>query len=311
MVFRQFSIFAVLSFALLQPNGCSPKEIAQSNNIQQKQTATPKPSPVRDNQKGDQNKMDLLEQKVLNKEPSAVNLAKQMGKSAFPILKPLAKHPDEVVRMIALSCLRYTSGERIEDIFINALKDESATTSVEAVIGLQPYLSPAIYSKLLAVYDDAEPVRRKDIALMLGKIDGAKIADLKKKAEDEKDAEAKEGLMVAMAKLGDGQAREEFLSRLHSAKDQELKRFIDYVEYIGQNWAIKGLNPILDNKNPLVRIGVDNLPQLGPEYLRACDVAVNLINKLLHPKFSFTVAERKNYSDAELQQVKKFLTTLR
>lgn len=311
MVFRQLLIVAFLSLSLLQPNGCSANEPVQADqNALAQPTPTPKPS--NDPRKGDQNNMDLLEQKVLNKEPSSVNLAKQMGKSAVPVLTPLATNADSDVRSIALSCLAFTGGDDVADIFIDGLKDESPSVSVEASRGLQRYLSPAIYQKLLDVYDEIkDPARRKDVALMLGKIDDANINDLKKKDEEEKDAEAKEGLMVASAKLGDAKARDEFLRRLSGAKDQELKRFLDYVEYIQKTWAIKGLSPVLGDKSEIVRIGVDGLPDSGPEYLRGCDLAVNLIDKLLKPKFAFQVAGNRNYSDPELQQVRSFLGTLR
>lgn len=313
-MFLRLILIGFFSMALLQPNGCSSNK-AQANLNDQKNQAQATPTPkatVGNKEKGDKDKMDLLEQKVLNKEPSSVNLAKEMGSSAIPVLKPLATNADDDVRMIAISCLGYTGGgSDVADILINALKDDSPTVSVEAVRGLQRYISPAIYTKLLDVYDEVEdPTRRKDIALMLGKIEDAKIADLKQKDEGEKNEEAKEGLMVAMAKIGDGEARQEFLKRLQTAKDLELKRYFEYVEYVRKTWAVKGLTPVLGDKSELQRIGIDGVPS-EVEYLRACDLAVNLIDKLMKPKFSFQVAGNKNYSDQELQQVRAYLATLR
>ena len=311
MFLRQLILIGLFSFSWLQPNGCSSKQTTNAQTNQNTQTqATPTPKGKIDRQKGEQDKMDLLTQKVLNKDLSAEDLAKQMGKSAIPVLKPLVTNSDEIVRMIAVRCLEYTPGEGVEDILINALKDKSSNVSIEASRILQRYLSPEIYPKLLEVYDEVEyETRRKEIALMLGKIDGAKLADLKQKDEGEKNPEAKEGLMVAMAKLGDHQSREAFLARLQRAKGQELKRFLDYVEYIQTTWAVRGLSPILGDKSELVRIGIDG--EEGPEYLRACDVAVNLIYKLMKPKFSFLIAGNKNYSEPELQEVRAFFTTLR
>jgi HEAT repeat protein len=299
----------ILSLALLQPNGCSSGKEVKADVANQAR-ATPTPAATRDKQKGEQDKMDLLREKVLAKDLGAEDLARQMGKSAIPVLEPLAANSDADVRMIALSSLNYVGDEGVVDILINALKDETPTVSVEGVRGLERYLSPSIYPKLLAVYDDVgDPTRRKDIALMLGKIEGAKIADLKQKDENEKDAEAKEGLLVALARLDDLQAKQEFLSRLHAAKSTELKRFLDHVEYIGKTWAIRGLEPVLSDKTDLVWIGIDG--EEGPESLRACDVAVNLINKVMAPKFSFQVRGNKNYAEPELQQVRGYLNTLR
>ena len=314
MFLQQLSFIILFSLTLLQPNGCSSKKQVQQPNQNTQTRTTPTPKTDDGGEKGEQNKMDLLKQKVLNKEQRAVNLAQELGKSAIPVLIPLAENSDEDVRRLALNCLRYTGGggDQVESIFIESLKDDSINVTTEAVKGLQQYLSSAIYTKLLEVYDEVKVgTRRKDIALMLGKIENAKIADLKEKYENEKDAEAKEGLMVALAKLGDGQAAEEFTNRLHKAEKQELKKFLEYVEYIEKTWALKALSPILSNKTPLIYIGVDGIDDGNAKDLRACDIAVNLIYKMVKPKFSFEVRGNKNYSDAELQQVKSFLNTIR
>ena len=310
MYLRQVLIIGFFSLALLQSSSCPSKKAAQAN--QNVQTETTPPKAANDKQKGDKEKMDLLEQKVLNKDPSAVNVAKMMGSSAIPVLKPLAKNSDEDVRLIAVSCLGYTGGEEAANILIDALTDDSPSVAIEAGRALQRNLSPAIYSKLLDVYDKVEdPLLRREIALMLGRIEGANVNDLKQKSKDEKAAEAKEGLMVAMAKLGDSSSRTEFISRLQSAKDRELKRFLDYVEYIGQTWAVRELSPVLSDKSPLVRVGTDD-PMPGEiEYLRACDIALNLIVKITEARFSFKVDGNTNYSDAQLQEARQYLTTLR
>lgn len=311
MFLKQLSIIAVFSAALLQSNGCPANRTAQANqNITAE--ATPPPKNTGKEAKGEQSKMDLLVQKILNKEPSAVNLAKEVGSAAAPRIKPLATNDDDQVRMIALSCLAYTGGDGVAEVLVNALADESPSASVEASRGLKNYLSPAVYTPLLEVYDKVEdPARRGEIALMLGKIQGAKIADLKQKFEKETDSEVKESLTTAMAKLGDGDAKTEFLKNLQSAKGRNVKKYLDYVEYINQPWATRGLSPFLGDKTDLIRIGVDNMPHLGPEYLRACDAALNLIVKLTGAKFSFNVDGKTNYTDAQLQEARQYLLTLR
>ncbi len=310
MALQQLFLIGFFSLALLQPNGCSSKSLDQTNQTN-KTSATPTSTPKIGSEEGDQDKMEILKQKVLKKEQRAVNMAEEMGKTAIPVLKPLAKDADADVRKLALNCLRYTGGgEDINEIFIEALKDDSPNVNAEAARGLQHASDPSIYAPLLEVYDDvSNPERRRDIALMLGKIDGAKVDDLRLKSEEEKSAEAKEGLMVAMAKVGDQKSKDEFISVLHSAKNQELKRFLGYVEYISKIWAVKALAPILTDKTPLVYIGVDGIKD-GASDLRACDIAVNIIYKIMTPKLSFAVKGDKNYSDGELDQIKGYLMTL-
>lgn len=309
MFLRQFLIIAFFSAALLQMNGCPSKKPVQANqNIQPEPTPTKKDAKE---SKGDSKKMDLLIQKILNKEPSAVNLAKEVGSSAFSRIEPLTANEDDEVRMIAFSCLGYIGGENAAEVLINGLTDESPSVSVEASRGLKNYLSPAIYPKLLEVWDKVEdPARRSEIALMLGKIEGAKVSDLKQKFEKEDNADVKGSLRAAIAKLGDGDSKAEFLKNLQGAKDRELKKYLDYVEYINQTWALRGLSPVLKDKSDLIRIGIDGAPGLVPEYLRACDVAVNLIARLTGKKFSFDVDGKTNYSDSQIQEVNQFIISL-
>jgi hypothetical protein len=182
---------------------------------------------------------------------------------------------------------------------------------VEASRALQNRLNPSLYAKLSEIYKRVEdPARRKDIALMFGKIEGTSIADIKQKQESETNEEAKEALSVAAAKLGDSNSRREFIEHLRTAKDRDLMRYLDYTEYIRQTWAIKALMPVLSNKEPLLRIGIDGAPEVGPEYLRACDLAVNLIVKLANPRFSFTVGGAINYADDQLREAQGFLNSI-
>ena len=310
MFLKQLLIVSAVVGSLAQFNGCPSKTTVIANQPAQTQ-ATP-PLSASNDAKGGREKMDLLIQKVLNKEPSSANLAREIGEAAAPRLIPLAVHDDPVVRMIALGALVQTGGSGLEDVFINALSDESPTVSVEGVRGLQPRISLAIYAKLLEAYDKVEdPARRQDIALMLGRISEAKPADLRERLEKEVDLFAKEGLTTALAKLGDKQAQADFLKMLESAKGRDVPRFLTHVEYIGKDWAMAGTRRILGDKTPVIRIAADDdLPGESPEYLRACDLVVNMVARLKAAKFTFVVNGKKNYSDAELREVREYLSAL-
>lgn len=81
------------------------------------------------------------------------------------------------------------------------------------------------------------------------------IDELKQLYRDELESEAREGCLAALAKLGDPQSRAEFLERLRQAKNDELKKFLEYVDYIKQLWALRGLMPVLGDKTPLAGSG--------------------------------------------------------
>ena len=116
-----------------------------------------------------------------------------------------------------------------------------------------------------------------------------------------------EGLVAALAKLGDANAQRKFADGVEKSKDRERKRYIDDAAYIDQAWAARALAPVLADKTDMLRIGMDAMPGAVPEYLRACDLAVNVIAKITKANFTFPVNGRTNYTDAQLSEVRQFL----
>ncbi len=121
--------------------------------------------------------------------------------------------------------------------------------------------------------------------------------------------------------------RAEFIDRLREAKSRELKKLLEDVDYIKQTWALKGLMPVLNDKTPLSDTGLCQLDdaagekkspptnQPAPEnheaeFLRACDIAVNLIAEITDAKFPFPVGGAKNYDDLQLAAAQRVLSEL-
>ena len=291
-----------LTLGFLQSTTCSSSGIGTNRDVK-----APSPS-TQAERKGGHDQMDLLIQRVSSKDPSATLLAKQLGKSATPSLIPLATNADPVVREIALRCLDQSGGSGVADVFVSAVVDDSGSVRAAAGTGLQNHLDGSIYTQLLGAFDKSgDAITRQQIALLIGRLDGARLNDLQPRCSAEKDNEAQEGCVTALARMGDRSAQAEFVRRLHSAKDRELKRYLDYVSYIHQIWAVKALAPILENKSPVLRIGVDGLPGQVPEYLRACDIALNLLVEIGGINFSFAVNGRTNYTDAQLAEARRAL----
>src|SRR5262249_8671278 len=152
-----------------------------------------------------------------------------------------------------------------------------------------------------------------EVVHLLGRINGANVNDLRQICQSEESPEALQGCLTTLAKLGGRSAQAEFLKRLQQAKGPELKDLLEEVEYIKQLWALRGLIPVLSDKTPLAETGTCHIseesdqPASVPEdqiakYLRACDIAVNLIAKIAGPKFSFPVNGLKNYTDPQLAE---------
>lgn len=255
--------------------------------------------------------MDVLIQKILEKEPAAIMMAKESGSFASSGIIPLTKHEDAGVRQIAIRALNQSGGAGVGQIFANALSDESPSVRAAALNAVDNHLDAETYRQLLQNYEKIpDSQHRQEIALTFGKTDGTNLRDLKRIYENEQNPEALEGWVTALAKLGEPQSKAEFLNRLRNAKDRQLKRFLQYVDYIGEIWALHGLAPVLNDKTRLVGIGICPVPEDHPEYLRACDIAVNLIAKIARAKFSFPVTDTKNYTDEQLSEARRFLDSL-
>jgi len=312
MLFNTFFGIACFSLALLQSAACNPAATGQNDAIVSKTVVT-SPTPPKNSgvagAKGDQGKMDLLTEKVLAKDPTATLLAKQIGPSAASSLKPLAKNEDPVVREIALRSMEQSGGEEIAEVFAEALVDESPSVKSAALSGLDAHLSPSVYGKLLNAFDrlgDSPEVQRY-VALLIGRIETANSKELQQRYRQENNPLVNEGLVAALAKLGDANAQRKFADGVEKSKDRERKRYIDDAAYIDQAWAARALAPVLLDKTDMLRIGVDGMPGAVPEYLRACDLAVNVIAKITKANFTFPVNGRTNYTDAQLSEVRQFL----
>jgi hypothetical protein len=265
-------------------------------------------SDVQNLSQGGENNLQNLIQSVLNKDPSAAVLAQQIGSKANPELIKLAQHGDPDVRFIALGCLNETGGEGASQAFARALLDIDASVRNAGLQGLMNHPDPAVYNNLLNAYDKSDDENVKKMIPMVAANLGetVKIEDIKNRCRNEKDPEVIEGCLVALAKLGDLEAQKEFGERLISSSGQERRKYLEYCEYISAPWLLNMLAPLLSDKEEVVFIGLDDQPQF-PNYLRACDMVVELVASITGKEFSFPVGGPVNYTDQQLNEVREFL----
>ena len=255
--------------------------------------------------------MSEISDLALQKERMSILKARAAGPSALPELLALARNADGEVREIALYGLDEVADRRASPAFVAALLDPEPMVRGVAMRALLKRPDPAVYAELLDAYDQSpEPVVRHNVALILGRL-GAPPVDLDelgKRHEAEADPFAQEGLVVALAKLGDEGARDRFVELLHASRGRDRGRFLEHGSYLAERWLLPALAPLLDDLTPLLRIGVDGLP--GPEYLRACDMALNLAARISAWGFSFPIDGATNYSAGALAEVRHFLEAI-
>jgi HEAT repeats len=251
-------------------------------------------------------RMQNLIQQVLDKQPAAALTARQIGPSANAELIKLTRNDDAKVRRVALYCLDETGGADAAITFVRMTLDDDSQVRGAALQGLIHHQDAAVPATLLDAFDQSPNAYvRQQLMLVAGKLPGVATAEIERRYRAEQDPQAKEGLVVALSTRGDSHAQGEFIHGLHASENRDRARYLDYAEQIKAAWLLPALAPILDDKTPLVWIGVDGKPEL-PQSLRACDIAVNLIAAISRHKFSFPVGG-KNYTDAQIAEVKAFL----
>ncbi|MFO0758088.1 MAG: HEAT repeat domain-containing protein [Byssovorax sp.] len=245
---------------------------------------------------------------ALKRERMAILKARAAGPAALPELLSLAQNPEGEVREIALYGLDEIGDRRSAAVFVKALLDPEPMVRGVAMRALHKRPDPAVYQELLDAWDQSpEPVVRHNVALILGRL-GSPPTDLDAlgdRYEPEQDPLAREGLLVALAKLGDEGARARFAELLEASRGRDRGRFLEHCAYIDDRWVLPALEPVLDDETPMLRVGADGLP--GPEYLRACDMTVNLVVKISGYGFTFPVGGRVNYPPGSIEEVRSFL----
>jgi hypothetical protein len=256
---------------------------------------------------GGQKTVQTLIQEVLDKKPAAALTARALGPSANQALIALTQHADPKVRRIAAYCLDETGGADAAAAFAELVRDDDAQVRGAALQGLAHHQAAVVPQSLLDAFDaSGDPYVRQQLMLIAGRLPGVATADLRRRYDSEHNPEAKEGLVVALAGRGDPAAQAEFVRALGASRNRDRARYLDYAGAIAQPWLLPALVPILADKTPLVRIGVDGMPHL-PENLRACDIAVNLIARITGHGFPFRIAGNVNYTDDQIAQVRALL----
>lgn len=248
---------------------------------------------------------------VLAKDYGVQLAAKQLGAAAVPSLAPLTRDADAEVRELAVYCLDQASGPGVGEALVGVVGDADEQVAAAAVKALHRHVTAPLYGALLAAYDRRPSAFvLRELALVMARLRGQiPGSDLAARAKVETVPEAQEGLLVARARLGDAEAREVFVARLHGARGAEQRRFLEYVAYQDDPWPAKHLAPLLDDETAVLRIGVDARPDLI-DTLRVCDLALVLAVTLASLRPSFPVVRAKNYGHAERDEVKALLARL-
>ena len=252
--------------------------------------------------------MDDLGKAVLGGDAGAILLARRSRAAALPVLRELLSHAEAPARELALLGVLEAGGPEALEACRKAALDGHPQVRAAAVRALPALLDPAGAGVLLELFDrcpDGET--RRGLALAYGRMEGAAAGPLKERRAREGDARAREGLLVAAARLGDAEAQAEFLRLMEGAAGAgERAGYLELAEYIGAPWVLKGLLPYLDDLSPVLRVGADGRGEV-PEHLRVRDAAAGLAVSIGRLRISSRIEADTPWEDREVEEIRSQL----
>gem|GEM_PF-7042602 len=115
--------------------------------------------------------------------------------------------------------------------------------------------------------------------------------------------------MLARAKLGDKEMKEKIVKQLY-VNDSEIRfHTLEDLKYVDDKALAWYFLPPLDDKGKTYMIS--DMGRKPEKYMFVCDLTINMIAAWYPGAFSFKTNDYKNYSQEEIEQVRKFLSSLK
>ena len=221
---------------------------------------------------------------------------------ATPELIELVRTSDPDTRLLALACLNAIGGLDVTHTALSLLEDPDPQIAVDALQVLYKHPPHDDPDCLLATYSAVENGYLKaHLARIAGVLEPTPDpAPWKALWKGDPGEPAASGLMTAIAKMGDFEARAQFALEMNNAIGSEFEPFFEAARYIADTWTIPLLDNLLERTDPVLTLQV-----LGqPKSLRVCDLAVELLVELTEPDLSFTVDLISQYTPEQIIELR-------
>lgn len=230
----------------------------------------------------------------------AVDEARRAGEGALPTVEKYSRDEDYKKRQIAVACAGVIEGEGAARILAAGLTDENINVRLTAAKTLKNKPNPAVTETVIERLENSqEEVLRELLALAAGRLPGEKTIEILKKIVEADEGQVSVNAQMALAKLGDGEAKQAILNQLDDALPRTRYNALEKLIYINDPTLARYAGKLLGDKNPAMVIGSVR----NPIYRRVCDQAVDTLIFLLKPAVSFRTSIEIIYSDKELLEV--------
>jgi len=244
----------------------------------------------------------------------------RLGPAEVPALRELARSPEREVRRSTLTALTVMNPPNCEDVYLQAIRDAEDDLPYIALEGLEARLEPRHQPELLAIFDAREEGGyRAEIARTVGTLEGrGDFWELRRRADVEQDEDAREGLRMALARMGDGPSRQEIARRIPTLREHRKRLFLQHeMEYLKAPWILKALLPLLDDQEVHLDMRAVWHGQPGaeipPEFRqkeRVCDRAAVWVAEISGFRFSFPTERMVEFAESQLEEVRSYVRGL-
>lgn len=224
----------------------------------------------------------------------------QIDPAEVPALTALCNDSDPEIRELTLYALSGIPGPEARRCILEALHDDDINVRSAATrFVVDNYSDGDVKALHTELSGNPDEMVRESVALTLGKIGDpfSKMA-VEDRSAIEIDPDAAHAMHLALVRLKDDKNRKLYAQSLRDADPAIRAKAIQDFEYIQDREFVAHIAPLLHDQHPALDIGPSN----KKIFIRVCDVAVNVLDKVLNHPFGFEVDEFKTYTPEELMQ---------
>jgi hypothetical protein len=239
----------------------------------------------------------------------AETLAQELGKEAAPVLLTLSQSDSAAVRKAVLEVAGQVRDAGSCRVIVQSLDDRDAEIQELAGFLLRVCAHRELLPELLeAIKKHATPRLRGALALQIGMVGGAtEIPRLRAYKGRTTDPQLVSELNLALARLGDAEARSALIARLQSLDVMVRYHALQDCLYVQDRTLAAHFGPALNDFRDVVQL---TIPEESPTvYARVCDVAVMVLANLGFT-LTYPAEDLVRHSNAELDEARRIVMAL-
>jgi HEAT repeat protein len=246
-----------------------------------------------------------LESLLAEADSRAIERVRAAGSESLAALEAHLEHSDSDVRFLVVECLAALGSAEAGRLLLRRVEDASEEVRLEAVnalLDMEPI--PGLGPELARLFDRApDGFLRRQLALVLGRLQAQESRSRLATRLAARDL-ARDGLVAALARLGDSSGRARLAELLRSAEGERVPKVLELFRYAARVEATPDLLPLVESEEVVLNLST----HAHTVTRRACDLAVDEFLRLRPGEFDWGVRPiQEPYVYTELVEIRALL----